>query len=279
MHFSLRTSCSLLLLATAAALPATAGIERSLDQTFNVAPGSIVKVDVSGCSIRTTVGPAGTARVVLKQKFGTNNAAEADKLLERYEILCTQQGDEVKLAVKQKGGFGFQWGFGDRVQFAPEITLPADVRLNLDTSGGSITIAGEMTAAVWADTSGGSIKADGGLDLNLDTSGGSIHVRRALGHLHANTSGGGITVDFVGPGATAVTLDTSGGSIRAEVDPTAKLDVVADTSGGSVQVDGFAAFVVEKKERAHVSGRLNGGGGTLRADTSGGSIRITAATP
>lgn len=279
MHFSLRTSCSLLLLATAAVLPATAGIERSLDQTFNVASGSIVKVDVSGCSIRTMVGPAGTARVVLKEKFRTDNAAEADKLLERYEIVCTQQGDEVKLVVKHKGGLGFHWGLGERVEFAPEITLPADVRLDLDTSGGSITIAGEMTASVRADTSGGSIRADGGSDLNLDTSGGSIQVRRALGKLRADTSGGSITVDFVGPGATEVNLDTSGGSIRAGVDPAAKLDLVADTSGGSVQVDGFASFVVEKKERDHVSGRLNGGGGKLRADTSGGSIRITAATP
>lgn len=279
MHLPLHRTCSLLLLAAVAALPAGAAIERTLDKTFTVAPGSVVKVDVSGASIRTSVGPAGTARVVLTEKFRADTDAEADELLERYEIICTQQGDEVKLVVKQKTGFGFQWGGRNKVEFQPVITVPADVRLDLDTSGGSISIAGEMTAAVRADTSGGSIKVDSGIDLNLDTSGGSIHVRRALGRLRADTSGGGITVDYVGAEATDVNLDTSGGSIHAGVDPAAKLAIVADTSGGSVKVEGFAAaFEVEHKERDHVSGRLNGGGGRLRADTSGGSIRISPAS-
>lgn len=276
MHLPLLRTCTLLLLAAVAALPSGAAIERTLDKTFTVAPGSIVKVDVSGAAIHAVVGPAGTARVVLTEKIRADNDAEADQLLERFEITCTQQGDEVKLVVKQKKGFGFNWSGQRKVEFRPVITVPADVRLDLDTSGGSITIDGEMIAAVRADTSGGSIKVDGGDDLNLDTSGGSIHVRRALGRLRADTSGGGITVDHIGAGATDVNLDTSGGSINVGIDPAAKLDIVADTSGGSVKVDGFAAaFEVEKKERGHVSGRLNGGGDKLSADTSGGSIRIS----
>ena len=277
MHLPLHRTCSLLLLAAVAALPADAAIERILDRAFTVAPGSVVKVAVSGAAIRTSVGPAGTAHIVLTEKFRADTEAEADTLLERYEITCTQQGDEVKLGVKQKSDFGFDWGRRSKVEFHPVITVPADVRLDLATSGGSIGVSGEMTAAVRADTSGGSIKVDGGNDLNLDTSGGSIHVGQALGKLRADTSGGGITVDYVGAGATDVNLDTSGGSIRVVVDTAAKFDIEADTSGGSVNVDGFAAaFEVEHKERDNVSGRLNGGGGRLRADTSGGSIRISA---
>lgn len=276
MYLSLRLPASLLLLAAVAASPLSAETERSLDKTFDVAPGSIVKVDVSGAAIHASVGAAGSARIVLKEKFRTDDAAEADQLLEQYEITCTQNGDEVKLMVRQKNRFGFPWGRGNRVRFHPEITVPADVRLDLDTSGGSISVDGEMRATVRADTSGGSIKVDGGNDLHLDTSGGSIHVRRALGALSAETSGGSITVDYVGPSATDVNVDTSGGSIRVAVDPAAKLDIVADTSGGGVHVDGFEHFDVLKKERSHLSGRLNGGGGRLRADTSGGSIRINA---
>ncbi|MFT3828396.1 MAG: hypothetical protein QM691_01690 [Opitutaceae bacterium] len=277
MHLSLRIPCSLLLLA-AVALPAKAAIEQSLDKTFNVASGSVVKVDVSGAPIRATVGPAGSAHLVLKEKFRTDDEAEAAKLLERFEISCTQQGDEVKLLVKEKKGLGFHWGAGNKVQFAAEIAVPADVRLDLDTSGGSISVAGEMTASVRADTSGGSIDVEAGPELSLDTSGGSIRVRRALGQLRADTSGGSITVDFVDAKATDVNLDTSGGSIQVNVDPAAKLDIVGDTSGGRVRVDGFANFVVEKKDDDHVAGRLNGGGGRLRADTSGGGIRIAPAS-
>ncbi len=193
---------SVVLFSAVGVLRVSAGIERSLDKTFDVAPGSIVKVEVSGAAIRTTVGPAGSARVVLKEKFRTDDPAEADRLLERYDILCEQQGEEVKLVVRVKRGSLFAWRGNRGVAFAPEITVPADVRLDLDTSGGSI---------------------------------------------------------------------------RVGVDPAAKLDIEADTSGGRVQVDGFADFVATKKTRTHVSGTLNGGGGRLRADTSGGSIRIGAA--
>lgn len=278
MHHSLRIPSSVLLLAVVVALPANAAIEQTLDKNFNVAPGSVVKVDVSGAPIRATVGPAGSARLVLKEKFRTADAAEAEKLLENFEITCTQQGEEVKLLVKEKKGLGFRWGFSNKVEFAAEVTVPADVRLDLDTSGGSISVAGEMTASVRADTSGGSIEVDGGADLNLDTSGGSIRVHRALGKLRADTSGGGITVDLIDANAIDVNLDTSGGSIHVNVDPAAKLNIVGDTSGGRVRVEGFTNFVVEKKDDDHVSGRLNGGGGRLRADTSGGSIRIEPAS-
>lgn len=276
MHILLRFPFPCLLFATAIALPAPAAIERSLDKSFNVAPGSLVKVDVSGASVHTAIGPAGTARVLLKETIHADSDAGADKLLERYEITCIQQGGEVKLVVRERGPRGVGAAWRREVSFQPEITVPADVRLDLDTSGGSIIVAGEMLASVRADTSGGSITVGGGPELNLDTSGGSIHVGRASGRLRAETSGGGITVDYVGPGATDVLLDTSGGSIHAGVDPAAKLAIVGDTSGGRVAVEGFSGFVVETKERDHVVGRLNGGGGRLRADTSGGNIRITA---
>ncbi len=277
MHLSLRFLCSLLLPSALLALPAQAALERTLDKSFTVAAGSVVKADLSGAPIRTTVGPAGSARIVLKQKFRSDSEAEADTVLEQYEVSCAQDGDTVRLVAKPKKSLSFRWGAGDRVSFAAEITVPADVRLDLDTSGGSIAIDGEMTAAVRANTSGGSIKVAGGDDLNLDTSGGSIQVRRALGRLRADTSGGSITVDYVGAAATDVNLDTSGGSIHVGVDPAAKLDVVGDTSGGRVRMDGFADFTVHKKDSDHVSGKLNGGGGRLRADTSGGGIRIAPA--
>ncbi len=265
-------------LLAAGTLPTSAAIERVIDKTFEVAPGSIVRVDLSGSSIRASVGPAGTARISLKETVRTDDAVEAEKLRQQFEVTCTQEGAEVRLVVKEKKRSGFGWGSRRKVEFRPEITVPADVRLDLDTSGGSITVEGEMKERVEADTSGGRIEVAGGTSLNLDTSGGSIQVGRALGELRADTSGGSITVGYVGPEATNVNLDTSGGSIHVGVDPAARLAIVADTSGGSVTVEGFAAtFAVEHKERDHVSGRLNGGGGQLRADTSGGSIRIRSA--
>ena len=88
-------------------------------------------------------------------------------------------------------------------RFFPEtLEVPAGprVRLDLKTSGGSITVRGERDLAVDAQTSGGSIRADGGQgDFTLNTSGGSITVGSALRTVDASTSGGSISVGRVGP--------------------------------------------------------------------------------
>lgn len=257
-------------------LTASAAIERKLEKTFSVKPGSIVKVDISGGSIESQVGAPGQVGLTLNQRFRTaDTEAEADTILADYEITAEQSGDEVLLRVRAKRKLNWSWG--SKFSASAKIVVPADVRLDLDTSGGSITVHGEMAANVRCDTSGGSIKVDGSTaDLNLDTSGGSITVGKALGALRADTSGGSISVGYVGPKARDVNLDTSGGSITVGVDPSGKFDLVADTSGGRVTVEGLA-FAAQKLDRTHASGPINGGGAPLRADTSGGSIRVKSA--
>lgn len=257
-------------------LVATAAIERKLEKTFTVKPGSVVKVDISGGSIESQVGAPGQVALTLNERFrSADTEAEADEVLADYEITAAQNGDEVLLRVRSKHKLG--WNTGSRFSASAKLVVPADVRLDLDTSGGSISVRGEMKANVRCDTSGGSIKADGGSgDFNLDTSGGSITVGKALGALRADTSGGSISVDYVGPNATNVNLDTSGGSITVGVDAAGKFDLVADTSGGRVKVEGLA-FSAVKLDRTHASGPINGGGAPLRADTSGGSITVKAA--
>jgi hypothetical protein len=112
----------------------------------------------------------------------------------------------------------------------------------------------------------------------LDTSGGSIRVGSALGRLDAGTSGGGITVSYIGPKASNVVTHTSGGSIRLGIDRDAALNVNASTSGGHVAVKGLGLESSEQN-RSSLVGVLNGGGGLLRATTSGGGIDLSPAEP
>jgi hypothetical protein len=256
-----------------------APIERTLQRTFQVAAGSLVAVRVSGGAIVATTGRSGVVEATLRQIVDTDSEQRADELLADFEIGLTQQGDEVTLVGRRidRRAERDRWG-REGVRLDATLTVPADVRLQLDTSGGPITVRGERTAALNADTSGGRIAVDGGpAVMYLDTSGGSISVGRALRSLRANTSGGGITVDYVGPEAADVMLDTSGGSIRVGVDPAARLDLSARTSGGGVSVEGLR-FDARSVSRSRASGALNGGGGRLSAATSGGSIDIHAAT-
>jgi hypothetical protein len=243
-----------------------------------VAPGANALVDISGGSIHVNVGPAGRIDLKVEQTVRVSTDAEADSVLDDYEIIADLDGNTVRFIAKSKRK-GWSWSDmgGSKLRQKVFLTVPADTNLNLDTSGGSIGIDGEVSGTVRADTSGGSINVSGGSgDMNLDTSGGSITVGRALGRLRADTSGGSIRVDYVGPNASDVNCDTSGGSIHVGVDPGGNFDLNADTSGGRVTVEGLS-FEPTVQNRTTARGRINDGGARLRADTSGGSITIKAA--
>jgi hypothetical protein len=277
MHRATYLLSCLPILCQAACIDPMAVVERRLERSFRVASGSAVRVELSGGSVTVTTGPAGVVHVALHQAIRTNEGEEsAERLLGDYEIGATQAGGEVRVLGRRKRLLDWVRWRGDRARIEATITAPADVRLDLDTSGGRITVRGERSADVHADTSGGGISADGGQgDLLLNTSGGSIRVHRVLGNLRADTSGGSISVDYVGAAARDVSVATSGGSIRVGLDRDASVALSAGTSGGSVRVEGlpFDGSI----GRSHAEGSINGGLRPLRATTSGGGVTIRAA--
>lgn len=257
-------------------LSAAQQVERRLERTYTVAANSIVVVRISGGPITVETGSGQSGRLTLEQRIrNVSNDTQVEAALQDYDISAAQQGETVTLTGRRHRDNDRRWRRGDpSVSFDAVLTVPANVRLDLDTSGGPITVRGERSADVKADTSGGPITVDGGrANFDLDTSGGPIRVGRVLGNVIADTSGGSITVDYVGPTATEVSLDTSGGGIRVGVDRAAKLDISASTSGGSVQIDNLP-FETRSLRRTRAVGSINGGGGRLSADTSGGSIEI-----
>ena len=204
---------------------------------------------------------------------------EADRALADYDIGMTERDGDLWISGRRRADVDWKLWKLSQVRVSAALRVPADVQLDLGTSGGAITVRGDRIERLRAGTSGGSIHVDGGpADMALDTSGGSITVGHALQTLKADTSGGGIHVGYVGPAARLVDLDTSGGGIDIGVDRDASLRLAADTSGGGVSIDGLP-FAGGDIRRSHAHGTINGGAGSLRASTSGGSIRIRAATP
>lgn len=266
------------LLCLAVPTPAAAQIERRLERSFTVSPGHTVSVKLSGGGITTTTGTGNTVQVTINYAVDVSSERDADDILSDFEISANQLGDRIEVFGRRRMNASRRYRDRNRnVRISANVVMPAGVVADLDTSGGSITVRGNRTAFTKADTSGGSISVDGGSGaLDLDTSGGSIRVGQALSSLKADTSGGQISVDYVGPTATDVNLDTSGGGITVGVDRAAKLEIIAGTSGGSVNIDGLSLNNAEFR-RSRASGTMNGGGGRLTADTSGGSITISAA--
>ena len=279
MTTAIRAIAILPFLAHVACLDDTAVLERRLERSFDVTPGGTVRVELSGGRVTVLTGEAGRVHASIEQQIFTDRGeSEANRMLADYHVTASQNGNDVAVLGRRKNVVSWlRWG-PERVQLSATLTAPPDTRLELVTSGGSVTVRGERVAPVRAGTSGGSVTLDGGPGpLVLTTSGGSIRVGRALGRLSADTSGGSVSIDYVGARAEDVVLSTSGGSIRIGVDPAASLAIDAGTSGGSVRLQDLP-FDAVAQGRSHVKGTMNGGLYRLRASTSGGSIDIRPAS-
>lgn len=292
-------------------LSASAEIERLVEKTFQTQPGRLLKIDTFSGSIVVKNSKESVVKVSLTEKIDASDDAEANEILSKMEFTFAEDADGVRIVAKndKKKHTGLFGGWKNPVKLSWVLTVPDTYNVDLDTAGGSITV-GNLKGTVKADTSGGSIdigeiegsvRADtsgGGIKLKsstgsarLDTSGGSIHVGTVKGALHADTSGGSITVAqaensvhadtsggsievaFKGQIKGDCSLDTSGGSITVRVDPEAAFRVDADTSAGGVKCE-IPITVRGKIERDHLEGDVNGGGHTLKLDTSAGGIRI-----
>jgi hypothetical protein len=159
---------------------------------------------------------------------------------------------------------------------------------NIRTSGGNIKL-NDIKGPVKTSTSGGNIEAVSvEPELIASTSGGNIYCMDIKGKTDVKTSGGHITLGQLSGSAYAY---TSGGSIDASViSLTGELNL--ETSGGSIDINLPSGLGLNldlsgdhistklnnfsgtaKKEK--VIGTLNGGGLSVRARTSGGSINLS----
>lgn len=145
-----------------------------------------------------------------------------------------------------------------------------DGEIELTTSGGGIKLT-NLNGNVEANTSGGGISVeDFSGDLNTSTSGGSIRMNGMNGNVKASTSGGGISASFERPGKY-ISLSTSAGNISIDIPSSKGYDL--DLSGNRVRMASSANFNGTKKDD-RVQGRLNGGGTTIKARTSSGSVSL-----
>lgn len=175
----------------------------------------------------------------------------------------------------------------------------ADVK----TLGGDISL-GPVKGDLAAQTLAGDVRAQWVTGTaRVETSGGDIELGRVDGWLRARTGGGDIVVPLVGG---AVKAETAGGDVRIAVGARQVRDGVSIVSGGGdvtltlpsdfrgnvdFTVNGadlsepairseFSEISVARRENAaRGTGVLNGGGSTVRVQTSSGAIRLRRGSP
>jgi hypothetical protein len=218
------------------AVPAAA--DDRIEKDLKLDPGGEFRLQTDVGVVTVTGSPDAGAHVVV-----TSRRKDLNELLTfRFD-----EGPGTASVIAKKRHYSWFSHSGDGVQY--EVRVPAETRLSIDTSGGSIKISGTRGHARLA-TSGGSIHVNDLVgDLDGNTSGGSIRLADVKGKIRVETSGGGIEGrNLDGP----VHAESSGGSIEL-----AKVtgDIDAETSGGGI--------------------RIADAGGLVRADTSGGSIEAS----
>jgi DUF4097 and DUF4098 domain-containing protein YvlB len=149
--------------------------------------------------------------------------------------------------------------------------VPAEFNVDLQTSGGDITINGRMTGTLKGTTSGGDVRIGdvvGSADMN--TSGGDIIAGDVQGDLYLNTSGGDLHTGLVTGRAD---VNTSGGDITIEkVGKTLR----ARTSGGDIRIGDIGGeATISTSGGDIVVGRVSGG---VSVGTAGGNISLLSAT-
>lgn len=220
--------------------------EERTEKSFSVTPGGWVELRADFGSVDVRSWSQNEVKIEVVKWVESRSRRSASELFKDYEITFDQTSRGVSIVAKMYGGGKRWWRSNDGLQVEFRLTVPQKYNLDLNTSGGSISVD-NLTGEARVKTSGGSLslgRIEGPVDAR--TSGGSIDLQQTKGRLIAQTSGGGITV--------------------GEVDG----DVDVETSGGSINVNGATGNL-----RAHTSGggislrRLHG---SVDASTSGGSL-------
>jgi len=233
---------SLVLAALAlAAVPAFAAAETRIEKDLKLDSGGHFSIDTDMGKVTVVGSTDSGAHIVV-----TSRHKDLNELL---SLRFDESAGSASVVARKKHRFELFSGMRDSVEW--QIRLPAQTRISIETSGGSIDVSAMRDAA------------------RLDTSGGGIHVRDQVGDVDCDTSGGGITLkDIKG----RVKAETSGGGVegRAIDGP-----VHAESSGGSIELEGVTGDIDADTSGGGI--RIVDAGGKVRADTSGGGIEASFA--
>jgi DUF4097 and DUF4098 domain-containing protein YvlB len=257
--------------------------EKRLDRTFTVAPGGTLTVDADGASVHVAGSEGNQVVVHMLARGSEDNLANT-------QLEAVQNDNGVNVTLK-KARRGWSWWGNWNSDEEIEVTVPRRYAINVRTGGGSVELrdtvgnaslrtsggtvsAKNVTGKVEARTSGGSIHGEtikGDVDAN--TSGGDVRLLQIDGAIRGNTSGGSVRCSLVGANR-GIWASTSGGSIELTVPKGTTGNIDASTSGGSVKSD----LPVTSTEfgDSRLVGSINGGGQSIYARTSGGSVSLRA---
>ena len=268
-------------LATAAlaALPAL-GAEATFDRTLTVSGRVELSVSTGSGNIHIIHGAGNQVHIFGKVKSGWGGSEERVREIAANPPI-EQTGNIVRIGGRHENLHNISIDY--EIQAPEDAFLDAgsgsgDIRVEgvgenakLSTGSGNIHATG-LRGGFKVDTGSGDIYAEqtGQGDVRAGTGSGNIELRNLRGSLYAHTGSGNIKAG----GAPTADWKLGTGSGNVELWPgSAALTLDASTGSGNVHTD-QEMLTHGSSDHHHVSGKINGGGPTVRIETGSGDIRV-----
>ena len=201
-------------------------------------------------SIRVQAWDGDAVKVTARLQANAPSDADAQALLK--DIRVTSDGRRVSADGPSEGR---SYRSGWSVSYV--VMVPRHFDLTLDAHNGSLGVDG----------------VNGRLDLR--TVNGSVALTDVAGEVHARTENGSLNVQLAGRAWDGSGLDaeTQNGSVRLMVPDDYAANLETGTVNGRINTD--FPITVQGRISRRLNVPLNGGGKTIRATTTNGSVRIS----
>ena len=261
--------------------------DSNFDRTLTVSGAPTVSVTTGSGYIHLRPGSDNQVHIIghvhaSQGWFGGGGDNRVQEIVNNPPIV--QSGNEITIGPEHHNGDLFR-----NIAIDYEVTLPHTSVIFSTTGSGDIEIQ-DVGASVKAQSGSGTVRAHGiqgaatlGTgsgdieleqtgpgDVKAETGSGSVRLHGVSGALKASTGSGDIEAE--GQPTADWRISTGSGSIRLAVG-TAHFNLDADTGSGSINV-AQPITMQGSLNHHHVSGVVNGGGPTIRANTGSGDIQI-----
>jgi DUF4097 and DUF4098 domain-containing protein YvlB len=279
MRYCKTLTLSILSLVLLSAAARAETLTENFAKTYPLAAnGSLSLKNVNG-SVTFEAWDRNEVQVNAEKKVKADDAEDARKIMSqlRIEVEAEPSAIRIETRMPKKTDSGF-WSslFGSDVNAGVtyRIKLPRSAIVEADTVNGNVRLAGTRgTGRI--DTTNGRIEVEGTAGaLVLESTNGSINVARAEGAIKASTTNGSIQAELTRVAADRdLGFSSTNGSVTVELPRDVRLSVDAATSNGGIRSD--FELTGGEASRRHLTGDINGGGGTLRIRTTNGSVHIS----
>jgi DUF4097 and DUF4098 domain-containing protein YvlB len=262
-----------------ASIPALA-TEQTFERTLAISGRAELTVSTGSGNIHITQGSGNQIHIVGRVK---SNWGGSDEKV--HEIAANppieQTGNIIRIGTKHENLHNISIDY--------EIQAPADSYLDAGSGSGNVTDEGVGENAKLNTGSGnvhatglhggfnvgtgsGNVYAEqsGSGDVKAETGSGNIELKNLHGGLKAETGSGDIKVG--GAPTESWKLETGSGGVELWVGD-APLTLDAESGSGGIHTD-REMLTQGSTDKHHVTGKLNGGGPTVRVETGSGDIRV-----